>query len=249
MKEPNPAALRTLPFVLLCLAFLWITHGIAYFAHEYAHSGTAWLLGWKANPFAIEYGRLSASNLLLFSDVDENVDYQNIFAHGSGHAAALIGIAGILFANGILYLLCRFFLRQPSVRSRASLYLFFFWLCFMCVANFYDYVPIRTFASHGDIAHLVQGLRISPWVCVVVLGYPTALAMWHFFTRVLPDGLLVFAPELHAAQVTVVLTCVVLMFGYFGASGYSGYGEVSHVLSGLSIAAIPGIILACWPRS
>jgi hypothetical protein len=60
----------------------------------------------------------------------------------------------------------------------------------------------------------------------------------------LPYALSVFAPDVRAMQVAVVWTCVFLMFVFFGASGYFGYGEVSHVLSGLSMIAAPGRLLA-----
>jgi hypothetical protein len=69
-------------FWVLCIALIWGMHSVAYFVHEYAHSGTAWLLGYKSNPLAIEYGRFNLPNRLTFHEVDENVDYPSIFAQG-----------------------------------------------------------------------------------------------------------------------------------------------------------------------
>lgn len=235
-------------FLGLTLALIWTTHAIAFFAHEYAHSGAAWLLGYKANPLAIDYGGFNLPNLLFFSQVDENVAYDPIFGQGHGPAAALIAFAGMGIANSLLYLLSRLLLRRESVRDKSLLFHFVFWFCFMNVGNFYDYVPIRTFASHGDMAHIAQGLNISPWAVLIVLGYPTEWAMWHFFARLLPDALPLLAPDSRFRQAVVVIACAAVMFGYFGGSGYFGYGEVSRILSGISILAAPGVAVACWPQ-
>ena len=64
-----------LAFVLITLLFLLTAHAAAFFPHEYAHSTVAWILGWKTNPFALNYGHLNAGNLLAQLDIDENVDY------------------------------------------------------------------------------------------------------------------------------------------------------------------------------
>ena len=49
-----------LRFALVTAAALLIVHALAYFHHEYSHSTTAWLLGFKASPFAINYGKKPA---------------------------------------------------------------------------------------------------------------------------------------------------------------------------------------------
>jgi len=86
-------------FLLLTVALLWTAHAIAFFAHEYAHSTLAWLLGWKANPLALNYGHLTLSNLLAQFDIDENVNYAPIFAAGHDHQAGLIAAAGLTSAT------------------------------------------------------------------------------------------------------------------------------------------------------
>jgi len=236
-----------LRFLTLGITVIWLTHTIVYFAHEYAHSATAWLLGCKSNPLDLEYGRLDFANVLLLHQVDENVQYSSIFAQGRGHAAGFIAFAGMGIGNLFLYLLARLLLVRQSVRRRKTLFLCVFWFCFMNVGNFYDYVPVRTFASHGDIAHITRSLNLSPWLLLVVFGYPTAWALWHCFARALPDALPLLAPGNRWQQAVITVACVVMMFGYFGASGFSGYGEVSRTLSGMSMLAVPGIAAACWP--
>jgi len=233
-------------FCVLCVVLIWVIHAIVFFAHEYAHSGTAWMLGYKENPWALEYGRFNLSNLVLFGEVDENVDYQSIFAQGRGLAAAWIAFAG-MGMNALLYGFSRMLLRRQSVRNNPFFLLCIFWFCFMNVGNFYDYVPVRTFASHGDIANMRRGLNVSPWLILVVLGYPTALAIWHFFARILREALPRITHGVKPQQVFTVLTSAFLMFGYFGASGLSGYGEVSQVLSGISALAAPAVALLCSP--
>ena len=91
-----------------------------------------------------------------------------------------------------------------------------------------------------------QGLDISPWVALVVLGIPTAIAMWFFFARTLPMALGRMAPSSFQRGLIVTL-CVVIMFGYFGLVGIEGYGRISHVLSLLSLCLIPVMLILCWP--
>jgi hypothetical protein len=228
------------------LIIVVLAHHAALLSHEYAHSFMAWALGYKSNPLAIDWGGRSIANLLLLIDINEHVDYAAMFARGDGLAAALVGFAGPGLANGGLYLLSLWLLLQPAVRGNRLLFAFVFWFNFMNVGNFFDYVPIRTFAPTGDIAHIVQGLGISPWVALVVLGISTAVAMWFFFARTLPMALGRMASSSFQRGLIVTLS-VVIMFGYFGLVGIEGYGRVSHVLSLLSLCLIPVMLVVCWP--
>jgi hypothetical protein len=51
--------LRPALFWLLVVIQLWLAHVIGFLMHEYAHSFTAWLLHYKANPLDLDYGHLS----------------------------------------------------------------------------------------------------------------------------------------------------------------------------------------------
>jgi hypothetical protein len=232
-------------FVIACLVCLWLAHTIALLAHEYAHSFVAFALGYKSNPLVIHWGVRSASDLILLLGIDEQVDYAAMFRHGDGWAVALVGFAGAGLGNGGLYLWSLDLLRRPWVRARPVVLLFVFWFNFMNVGNFYDYVPIRTFASHGDMAHIAQGLGVSPWLVLVVLGIPTAIAMWFLFTRTLPD-LLAHLPTAFRRAFVVQLSAII-MFGYFGIVGLEGYGTIAHWLSLISLLAIPVVATRCWP--
>lgn len=211
-----------------------LAHHAAVIAHEYAHSFMAWALGYKSDPLVITWGGRSIANALLLINIGERVDYAAMFAHGDGPAAALVGFAGPGLANGTLYLLSLWLLQRPAVRRNTLLFGFVFWFNFMNVGNFFDYVPIRTFAPSGDIAHIVQGLVIPAWIALVVLGIPTALAMWFFFARTLPRALGRMA-ESTFQRAGVVTLSVLIMFGYFGLVGIYGYGRTSHVLSVVSL--------------
>ena len=182
-------------FVIASLFCMLLAHYAAVLPHEYAHSFMAFALGYKSDPLVIHFGGTGIGNLISLINIDEQVDYAPMFARGDGRAAALTGFAGPGLANGMLYLVSLFLLRRPIVRRNTFLYMLVFWFNFMNVANFYDYVPIRTFASGGDIGHITQGLGLSPWTALIVLGIPTAIAMWFLFTHTLPQALGRIAPE------------------------------------------------------
>src|SRR5260370_39103492 len=166
---------------------------------------------------------------------------------GAGRAGGFAGLGGGGLANGRMCRPAFSLLRQPGVRRHAFLFMLVFWFNFTNVANFYCYVPIRTFASHGDIGHITRGLGISPWTALVVLGTPTAIAMWFLFTRTLPQALGRIASDSSFRRDFVVTLSVVIMFGYFGLAGFVGYGEPSHTLSVLSACLIPIMVILCRP--
>ena len=240
---------RTAFIWLLALLQLWLAHAIGYMIHEYAHSFTAWLLHYKANPLALDYGGVSLDNILFQSDVDENVDYSPIFAAGRGPLAALIAVAGVLIGNGISYIVSRLLYTKTRQKNMRAWAMFFFWLCLMSVGNFLSYVPIRTFTTHADMATAARGLNVSPWVFALVLGIPFAVAIWHFFARILPDAeAFLFADE-PVLQGVLVLLATYFVFVFFGGSGIRNYGSVSHWLSAISeYVLFPVVTIICWQR-
>jgi hypothetical protein len=234
---------------LLAIFQLWLAHAIGYMMHEYAHSFTAWLLHYKANPLALDYGGLNLDNILFQDDIDENVDYAPIFAAGRGPLASSIAVAGVLIGNGISYLVSRLLYSQARQKRSRGWAMFFFWLGVMSVGNFLSYVPIRTFTTHADMATTAQGLNISAWVIAFALGVPFAVAIWNFFARVLPDAeSFLFADEPVVQGVLVLLTTY-LVFVFFGGSGIRNYGSASHCLSAISeYVLFPAVTIVCWQR-
>jgi hypothetical protein len=236
-------------FNLAFVFLLWLAHALGYLVHEYAHSFLAWGLGYKANPLALHYGHLSFGNILLLSDIDENVDYAPIFAGGRGALAALIAVAGVLFGNGIFYLLSRRLYATAREHGRRMLALFLFLFCLMNVGNFISYVPARTFTDHADMATVERGLHLSPWWIAIVLGIPFCVAVWHFFARLLPGAMGFFFPHAYSYQLYLLILSAFMIFGFFGSAGLHRYGQVSHWISVCSMYLfLPLSVILCRPR-
>jgi hypothetical protein len=233
---------------LIFLFLLWLAHALGYLVHEYAHSFTAWALGYKENPVALNYGHLSWNNVLILSDIDENVDYDPIFASGHGPLAALIAVAGVLFGNGLFYLLSRRLYATAKTHSRRTLALFLFLFCMMNAGNFISYVPARTFTTHADMFTVERGLNISPWWIALVLGIPFCVAVWHFFARLLPAAMLFLFPMAKLGQIVLLVVSAFMFFVFFGSAGLHRYGQASHWISAFSIYLLfPLSIALCWP--
>jgi hypothetical protein len=89
-------------FGLLLLVQLWAAHVFAFFPNEFANPFTAWLLGWKSNPLALNYAHPSLVVLLAQFGIDQNVNEVPIFASGHGRQAALIAAAGMVIGNRLI---------------------------------------------------------------------------------------------------------------------------------------------------
>ena len=225
-----------------------LAHHVAVFMHEYAHSFTAFALGYKGNPFQIHFGGTGLLNLLLLGGVDEHVDYRNMFNHGAGWAVAMVALAGPALGNGITYFASLALVDSEAAKRYDWLALFAFALHVMSVGNFFAYVPIRTFVDHGDIAHITQGLGISPWIALVVLGIPTLLSMWWLFLRTMPRTIKQLAPGCPIRQRALVAVTVSIIFGFFGLAGWVNYGPISHALSCVSAFAGAITLVFVWLR-
>jgi len=66
-------------FLGLLIVQLWAAHACVFFAHEFAHSFMAWILGWKSNPLALNYAHPTLTVLLIQLGIDQNVDELPIF--------------------------------------------------------------------------------------------------------------------------------------------------------------------------
>lgn len=234
--------------------FILLAHYLAMLPHEYSHSITAWLLGYKSNPLALTYGGTSWLNLLLLTHMDENVDYHMIFSTGHGLHAAIIAFSGPGFANVPLFILSFLLLRIRYVKNNPLLWYFLFLFNLMNLGNFYDYIPIRTFSAHDDVdvANFVRGLNISPWWVYIFAGYIVAFLIWQFFTKTLVSAYInLRLTTTYSASLMII--CVCILFGYFGGFPYIYIGRITNVdsvtylLSATSFIAIPGLITVLWP--
>ncbi len=230
--------------ILLTPFFFYITHALAFFIHEYSHSFIAWLFGFKSNPLILNFGDTSWGNILFFIKMDENVNYQAFYAVHPWKAS-FIAFAGMGVGNAVLFLFSIIALLSKKLHSRVYYY-FFLWLAVMNLGNFNDYVPGRTFSSHGDIGYITTFLDISPWWIMIVFGYPICYCFWFFFSKILP---LTYKKLMlnFLQQVILLLMITLTLFALFGAVGYSEYGSKSHFIALLSIYIVPIVIIACWP--
>lgn len=207
-----------------------------FFTHEYAHSVTAWLLGWKSNPLDLNYAHPTLQVILLQLGIDQNVNEAPIFASGHGSDAALIAAAGAVIGNGLIALpLSRLAYRFAIRRNHFGLALFAYWCTVASIGNFFDYVPIRTFTLEGDMGSVQRGFGWSPWTLLLIFGVPTLIALVWLFLRVVPQTLRQLFPANTARQAFVAVVTVAVMFGFFGAVGLLEGGPASHRLSMISV--------------
>lgn len=225
--------------VVLLLVQVWSAHAIAFFLHEYAHSFTAWLLGWKANPFDLYFPPVSSIVWLLQLGINQNVNEAPIFTSGHAPDAALIGGAGMILGNGLLSLpLSRLVWRWAKQTNRAGWALFAYWCTVASLGNLLDYVPIRTFTLEGDMGALQRGFSCSPWLVLLVLGLPTFGALGWFFARVVPSSLVWIFPHNRAQRGLVAALTVGALFGFYGAVGFLEGGPLAERFSWLSVYLI-----------
>lgn len=209
-----------------------------FFAHEYAHSFTAFLLGWKADPLDLHFPPSSLTVWLIQMGIDQNVDEAPIFAAGRGVDAGLIALAGPLLGNAfITYSLNRLAYAWAKRRESREWAMLAFWACTASIGNFIDYVPLRTFTLEGDMGSVQRGFGWSPWTVLIVLGTPTLLALAYFLLRIVPSTLRWLFPHSVAQRSFIAVLNASILFGFFGAAGLSGNGPVSHQLSMISIFA------------
>ena len=236
-----------LAFALTTIVLLLLAHAVAYLCHEFSHSVTAWALGYMANPLALDYGHLTPANVVLLSDVGDNVRYGPIMQSGHGTAAALIALAGPYVGNGLLYAcICRR-ARRLAARRRVEAP-FLFWLLLMCAGNLWSYVPIRAIATHADIAIAANGLGIGVWALFPVLMVPSLLVAGHFFASICPLLIPAIAARRAARMAMIVTLTTTWFFTFFGGVGLSGsYGAVSQAFSVVSATLLmPTATLWLW---
>lgn len=236
-------------FIAITPIFVLLSHYLAVFPHEYAHSFTAWLLGYKANPLALNYGGTSLSNILLLMNMDQNVNNNMIYALGHPTHVAFIASTGMAM-NLLMFALSLRLLKKKVVQAHPYLFYFLFFFNLMNLGNIYDYIPIRTFATQGnmlDVLDIQQGLNLSPWWIYSTAGYVVAFLIWQFFTKTLISAYITLNLSSTTSRASLMIVCVCILFGYFGLPGLFKSDDISYFLSATSLLAIPGIIVALWP--
>jgi hypothetical protein len=238
-----------LGFALLTAVIIVAAHAIAFFAHEFAHSFTAWALGYMPHPLALDYGELTPANVVLMLNVGDNVQYDSIMSAGHGHSAAVIALAGSFIGNGVLYCCVSAAVqraRNPGVVST----LVAFWLMMMCAGNVWSYVPIRAITTHADVAIAASGLGLSVWVLFPILLVPSLLLVGHFFLKTCSSMIPAMTRGQSSRTVTVIGLTVAWFFMFFGIAGLLGdYGAVSQAFSVISVVVLMPVTFGwLWPR-
>jgi hypothetical protein len=239
MNEKPNSELSWPAFVALTAVQLWAAHACVFFIHEYAHSFTAWVLGWKSNPLALYYAHPTIVVLLTQLGIDENVNYLPIFASGHGQQAAIIAAAGLVFGNALItFPLSRWGYAKAKRLDLRGWAMFAYWACVASVGNFIDYVPVRTFTNEGDMGTLQRGFGWSPWTVLLVLGTPTAIALVYFLLRIEPSTLQWLFPRSPGRRIVLVVLTAFTLFCFYGAAGWFEGGPTSHMMSVVSVCAV-----------
>ena len=229
---------------------LWAAHACVFFAHEYAHSFTAWLLGWKSNPLALNYAHPTLKVILIQLGIDQNVNELPIFASHHGAQAAIISGAGAVLGNAFITLPLSLWLLRKTKRNAARGWaMFSYWVCIASIGNLIDYVPIRTFTDgtdlYQDMYAVERGLNWSPWTLLIVFGIPTALVLGYFLLRIEPETLhwlfLISVPK----RILLAILTAFILFDFYGAAGWADGGPISHTMSVISVC-IAAPIIAIW---
>ncbi|MBM9402850.1 hypothetical protein JUN65_14810 [Gluconacetobacter azotocaptans] len=240
-------------FGFLVLVSILVVHAIDYLLHEYAHSFMAWILGWKRDPFALNYGTASIDNILFQQQIDENVEYGPIFAGHHGWQAALIAAAGPLFANGGTALICHsLIMRVGTIRAgrstnrgtvtAASLW-WLIWIDAFATFNVWSYAPLRTLTTHADMALLAQGLGISVWLLFPLVTSYAGWLVYRMSYRALPTVQASLYPD--DQRLTLSMTVLAVSLGFFSVSGLGGnYGVWSALMDMASLFLLLPALLA-----
>jgi hypothetical protein len=229
----------------------WLTHYLAVIPHEYAHSFMAWITGIKANPFLIDWGGTGLHNLITLGNIDEEVDYDQALSGGHTTAAALTAMAGAVIGNGVPYLIVRLLLlKRPAITDRPWAVYTLFWYVVFCIGNFYDYVPLRTFASGGDVANFALATGWSRWAIYAVVGYLTLWSIVDLYRKAMPWtlGAAGFGRTRVARAIVLVLATLAL-FVLYALPALEQPDPVSMFMGRTSLIIIPAVVLATWRRN
>jgi hypothetical protein len=235
--------------ILLTFLFILLSHYFVVFIHEYAHAFTAWILGYKSSPLDLNYGGTSLSNLLLLSNIDQNINNALIYESGHPGYVALIACAGpgiIIF----LFFLSSWLIQNKKTTEYPYLLYFLFFFNFWCLGGTYAYVPVRTFTPSGvmvDVLDIEKALHISPWLIYFFVGYLVIYMIWQFSSKTLISIYVNVDISSTIGRASLMIICVLILYGYCGLAGFVNHGEISHFISATSIFAIPGIIFILWP--
>lgn len=232
--------------ILLLLTPLYILIAqLTAYIHEFAHSFTAWALGFKADPLNIIYGGWSFKNLFFLANIDENVNYILIDQLGHRHLISLIAFAGPGIATLSIYLISLYLLRK---NFNKYLYYFIFWINLINLRELWAYVPLRALSTTADIANINYSLDLSPWWIFILISPFVVWAVWNFFSNTLKNAYAKLGLLTNSSK-AILFTLTVLYF--FTLTGLqiltANYNFITHAITWSSFIAIPFILFSYWP--
>lgn len=238
--------MRKSKVILLWLTplYIWIAQLTAYI-HEYAHSFTAWALGFKNNPLDIIYGGWSWQNIIFLANIDENVNYVMIDQLGHRHLISLIAFAGPGIGTLAIYFISLFLLRKNFNRY---FYYLLLWINLVNIRELWAYVPLRALSTYADVANINYSLGISHWWIFILISPLVAWGVWNFFANTLKNAY----EKLGLFSKSSKATLFILTISYFFAITWlqiltANYNLVTRALTWYSLIAIPFILLFYWP--
>lgn len=246
-SEPSQRSGSTWLLLAFTPLILLVTYDVAFIAHEYGHSFTAWILGIKPNPLPIQWGEPNIGNILFLDELDEHVDYTAAMASGKDFAVATVALAGI-GVNAVLYLVMRFVVTSWRTSTHRFVAYTAFWFLFMQVGNFWCYVPIRVASPSGDMHNWTVGAHQSFWWLYVVIGYLTLWAIVDLYRTVLPESLDASRIDCRPGRAAVLVVVTLVLFGYFAGPGLEKDDDLTVFISRTSLLLIPVVLLASWRR-
>lgn len=238
--------MRKSNIILLWLTPIYILLAqLTAYLHEFGHSFTAWVLGFKNNPLDIIYGGWNWQNILFLAKIDENVNYAWITQSGHQSLISLIAFAGP-FVSLLIYLITLYLLRK---KFNSYLYYLIFWINLINVRELWAYVPLRSLSSTADIANINRSLDLSPWWIFILFSPPIAYAVWHFFSNTVKNAYEKLGLFSSASKATLFTLTVIYFFTLTGLQIFAAnYNSVTNVLTWASFAAIPFILFFYWPK-
>jgi hypothetical protein len=175
-----PAVADNVLFVASMAALYVGIQSVVVVAHEFAHSTTAWLLGYTSTPFTVVWG-----NPITMLGWDEGVPYDQLFASGGRPAEAAIGGMPLLM-HAVFIILALIGLQRVSITKHKLSFYALYWFLVVNLTEMVAYLWMRPFIPTGDTGRFNQGFSISPWYLFVA---GSLLLVWAFFivlTKVMP---------------------------------------------------------------
>ncbi|MCK9593952.1 MAG: hypothetical protein M0Q91_18280 [Methanoregula sp.] len=227
----------------IALATYFFIQSVIVIIHEHIHSTTAYLMGHMQDPLAIVWG-----NPLTLDGWDEGVSYSALFSAGLGTDSAIIAVMPLIF-HAVIVTCGLYLLLSPALVKRKWGFHLIFWLVVMNLMELIAYMPMRAFATNGDIGNINHGLGLSAWV----LFFPGTLLIliWLYllFGRVLPRANVIIAGD--SRSVRYALLCLSAFFVFDWRSIFRvvllPFPETGWVIGFAGIFACVLVIVLCRP--